>query len=229
MAVDPNAPLPAEAQPSSQQDAQPDQAGAWRSWMANPDNRTSLIQFGLALAAPMGYGETPLSHIAGAVGQAGEAATRSQELRRKDELSEANLATKQAQLESTATRAGAAASNISNQAEKLQLQQQLGQLQRGTDMYKQYQAAKLLDPTLTPQRFRMEYDALIGGRVGPGAGAIPAGGAAPQQPQQQYVPGRSYTFNGTRYIYNPGAGGANPQIAPGKPGSPWELASSGGQ
>lgn len=62
-----------------------DLPGQWGQWLEQPGNRQFLLQAGLALAQPTGLGQTPLGHVAQAVGEGGEALTRIDEEARKDE------------------------------------------------------------------------------------------------------------------------------------------------
>lgn len=48
----------------------------WRAWVQQPQNRTALLQTGLALMQPLSLGQSPIGHIADAIGQGGEARDR---------------------------------------------------------------------------------------------------------------------------------------------------------
>jgi hypothetical protein len=50
-----------------------DLTGGWNKWINKPNNRAALMQFGIAMLQPMGFGETGLGHLASSVGSAGEA------------------------------------------------------------------------------------------------------------------------------------------------------------
>jgi hypothetical protein len=124
---------PQASMPSAPQGA-PDttqQAGGWRDWIGRPDNRAALMQFGIAMLQPVGVGETPLSHAAGAVGHAGEAAGRvqGQELKEREVSSKEDLRSAQANAaEARATTAGArsdtAAARLGIAQQGLDLKQQ---------------------------------------------------------------------------------------------------------
>lgn len=54
----------------------PGLADRWRAWVQQPQNRTALLQTGLALMQPLSLGQSPIGHIADAIGQGGEARDR---------------------------------------------------------------------------------------------------------------------------------------------------------
>lgn len=58
---------------------QPDLAGRWRNWLADPVNRASLLQTGIALLQPMTGGQSPIGHIASSIGQGAALQGRYQE------------------------------------------------------------------------------------------------------------------------------------------------------
>ena len=51
-------------------------AGAWKDFLNAPGNHAALIQFGIKALQPISPGQTPIGHLANAVGEAGEARTR---------------------------------------------------------------------------------------------------------------------------------------------------------
>lgn len=51
-----------------------DLASGWNSWLDKPNNRAALMQFGIAMLQPIGFGENFGSHFGNAVGAAGAAA-----------------------------------------------------------------------------------------------------------------------------------------------------------
>lgn len=96
--------------PSPEQ--QSDIAGQWRNWMADENNRAALMQFGVSLMQPMGFGQNVAGHVGQAVGSVGEMATRRGEMERRDREadSKAELRASQANLaESRAANAGVSA------------------------------------------------------------------------------------------------------------------------
>lgn len=56
-----------------------------------PTARSALLSFGLQAMQPTGIGQTPMGHIAQAIGAAGEAVTRNELMDQKQELAEAKL------------------------------------------------------------------------------------------------------------------------------------------
>lgn len=59
-----------------QQQAGPGLAEQWRGFFQDPANRAFMLQTGLALMQQPAYGQNLSSHVAGAIGQGGEAAGR---------------------------------------------------------------------------------------------------------------------------------------------------------
>src|SRR5262245_56997727 len=51
----------------------PEVRNAWDGFLSNPDNQAALIQFGISLMQPMGFGQTPMGHLGQAIGSAGAA------------------------------------------------------------------------------------------------------------------------------------------------------------
>ena len=180
----------------SQDNSQPDYAGAWKSWITNPENRASMMQMGIALMQPIGLGQTPIGHFGQALGQGGEAADRVREQGNRDELSEARVRLNESRTENLETRAGAAAANIGLQQENLELKKLLGIFDRSAKMQEQYQKAKLLEPSLTPEQFvrqNRQFAILEGQSMGNTSAAGPQ--------QGQFKPGDVY--KGYRYKGGP--------------------------
>jgi len=78
----------------------------WQGWIGNPNNRAALMQFGMAMLQPLGYGETSMSHFANAVGAAGGASGRVTEAEQQARKSET-----EAQLRESRAMAAEAAAN----------------------------------------------------------------------------------------------------------------------
>lgn len=51
----------------------------WGNWLSDGGNRAALIQFGLSMTQPLGFGENFLSKVGSSVGEAGQAKARYQE------------------------------------------------------------------------------------------------------------------------------------------------------
>jgi hypothetical protein len=54
----------------------PDLFSRWGQALEDPSTRASLLQIGLQLMQPMGFGQSPMGHLAQAIGAGGEAASR---------------------------------------------------------------------------------------------------------------------------------------------------------
>lgn len=67
------APRPATASPGANMS---DLYSGWNDWINKPNNRAALMQFGIAMLQPVGFGESAVGHFANAVGAAGEAHRR---------------------------------------------------------------------------------------------------------------------------------------------------------
>lgn len=190
---DANAMAPGQpAQPTTQQNAGPDYAGAWRSWIGNPENRAALMQMGIALMQPIGLGQTALGHVGQAIGQGGEAADRVRAQSERSALQEAKTSELETRAASAETRAASAAANLGLQSENLELKKLLGVFDRSAKMQEQYQKAKLLDPSLTPEAFvqqNRQFAILEGKNLG-------VGGAATGAQPRNYEIGKTYTFQG---------------------------------
>jgi len=52
------------------------QPGAWKAWVAQPENRAMLVQAGIALLQPTGVGQTMAGHVGSAIGSGMEARDR---------------------------------------------------------------------------------------------------------------------------------------------------------
>jgi hypothetical protein len=101
-----------------------DLAGQWRNWMANDNNRAALMQFGVSMMSPMGFGQNPTGHIGQALGSVGELGSRreAEDLKRQDADSKQDLRASQAQL--AESRAANAGSGAARQADRLQFQRE---------------------------------------------------------------------------------------------------------
>ena len=51
-------------------------AGAWKDFLNAPGNHAALIQFGIKALQPISPGQSPMGHLANALGEAGEARSR---------------------------------------------------------------------------------------------------------------------------------------------------------
>lgn len=164
--------------PSAPQGAPPttDLAKGWSDWVARPDNRAALMQFGIAMMQPLGLGETPLSHAASAIGQGGEAAQRvqgqeqkSQELESKQSLRESQAQLAEARAATAGSRSDTSAARLDLARERLGMQQQTMDANTriramlGYQAYqKQYAQNALINPAQGPQLSFDEWAAQMG-------------------------------------------------------------------
>ena len=181
-------------------------ADKWRSWISDEKNRTAMMQFGISLMQPIGYGQTPLGHLGQAIGSAGEAYSR----RKGQEIAEEEAGSKQSLREAQAIAAEAGASGreqtaaareiaANAAAERARLYGEIGRETAVDRLQKQFGEQRLLNPKLTFEEF-MKERATISRTTGiapPGAatGAVSggprtAGGGTPES----YVAGQVYTF-----------------------------------
>lgn len=189
---------PQGATPQPAQSATSDYAGAWRSWLGDPENRASLMQFGVSMLQPVGVGQSQLGHFASSVGSAGEAATRVRDeaMARQKLQAETNLREQSANL--AEQKAATAAQNLGLQGELLELRRQVGQGAQADALMKGYADAKLLDKTLTPEKYMETYGIFYKGKLGTaktglgGAGASTAGAATGAPTATKIVNGKTY-------------------------------------
>lgn len=71
----------------------------WDTFLGSPGGMTALLQFGINMSQPPHFGDTTMSMLGRAVGGAGEAVTRQQELERKDRESESRIELQEARAE----------------------------------------------------------------------------------------------------------------------------------
>lgn len=63
----------------------------WDSWLQRPGNRTALLQMGVNLMQPQGFGQTTAGAIGQAIGAGGEAVGRSEDIDLKSQLADAKM------------------------------------------------------------------------------------------------------------------------------------------
>lgn len=171
---------PEEVPPQPAQSATNDVAGAWRQWLTNPENKASLMQFGISMLQPIGVGQSQAGHFASSVGQAGEAATRlqNQDLARRKAESDISLKEERANL--AAERAGMTGQNLQLQYELMEMKRMLGSSQRAAELMKNYEAAKLLNPDLKLDDYMKRHQQAIqliqSQEGGGGGGSLPSAG-----------------------------------------------------
>lgn len=116
----------------------PDVAGLTQQWddfLQRPGNRQALLQIGLNLMQPVGFGQTTGGHIAQAIGAGGEAVDRAANSDLKDRLAEAKLEDADARLGISQQVADATTSRANTAARRLE---QAGATKRGglTDAFR---------------------------------------------------------------------------------------------
>ena len=180
-------------------------ADKWRNWIGDERNRTAMIQFGINLMQPIGYGQTPLGHLGQAIGAAGEAVSR----RKKEDIAEEEAGSKQTlrEAQAVAAEAGAAgreqtatAREIAARAaaERARLYGELGYGTEAAKAQKDFLEAQVINPKMTEEQF-LEQRKRFQQRIPGGAGTPPTvsgaaiGGGGGTTPQQ-YIPKQVYTF-----------------------------------
>jgi hypothetical protein len=203
----PTSPL---AVPQQEDASQPDVQGAWKSWMGDEKNRAALMQFGLALTQPMGWGQNNIGHIGSALGQAGEAAGRQEAAQLKMDSEGSKSTLREAQAGAAESRANVAVERSSLGADKLQLERERLDMQRGqgnqkyaTALMKQFEDAKVFNPKLTLEEYMARNPQMIAilkqeaGMGGGGSGTRPSGkGSAALPPPKVGDKRGAYTYMG---------------------------------
>jgi hypothetical protein len=175
-------------------------------FLNQPGAQAALLNFGISMMQPRGYGDTFAGQFGRAVGAGGEAATRG-------ELQGANIEKSEALAEAARSRAGEAGARLEGSLERTRLQQRV-KLAAGYSKYRSeiedrnrkrqrdYEAAKFLQPDLQPppmeplmglDEYLAQQERLTGGLNIPPptgtSGAKPGGnaGQAPQNPTDRRV------------------------------------------
>jgi hypothetical protein len=163
--------------------------------MGDPENRASLMQFGISMLQPVGVGQSQLGHFASSIGQAGEAAgrVRAEQMAQDKLASETNLKEQSANL--AEAKAASAAQNLGMQGELLELRRQVGAGAQADALMKGYVDAKLLDKTLTPETYMETYGKFDKGKLGAaaqGLGPSSAGAATGAPTATRVINGKTY-------------------------------------
>jgi hypothetical protein len=193
-----------EAQPQQSQGS--DVAGAWRDWLTNPENRASLMQFGVSMLQPVGVGQSQAGHFGQALGQAGEAATRvrAEDLAKRKAESEIQYKEERGNL--AAERANVAGQNLQLQQEKLELQRLLGHSAQAEKLMKDYEDAKILNKNLKLEDFlrnRQQTIRAIQAQSGIGAGTGDVTAAATPSGRTKVVGGKTYVERNGKWYAQP--------------------------
>jgi hypothetical protein len=115
---------PFDVVPNPSPEQQSDIAGQWKNWLANEGNRAALMQFGVAMMAPMGFGQNVAGHVGQAVGSVGELATRRGEAERKDRETDSRAELRSAQATVAEARAANAGSGAARAADRLSMERE---------------------------------------------------------------------------------------------------------
>lgn len=155
---------PFQVIPNPSPEQQSDLAGQWRNWIANENNRAALMQFGVGLMQPMGFGQNVAGHVGQAIGGVGELASRRQaaDLKQQEADSKADLRTAQASV--AEARAANAGSGAARAADRLAFERErlgVSQLVRNQQLrlnarkaYDSYKAKADADNALLPSAQR---------------------------------------------------------------------------
>lgn len=226
MQVDPNAPM------GGTDASAPDVQSEWQNWLGNDANRAAMMQFGIALTQPMGWGQNTIGHIGAALGSAGEAAGRQQTAQRAQDQSDSKATLREAQAQTAEARAGVAQAQsglaegklgiaegklglagqkLGLDAQRLQQQGQLGRIQRLAPIIKQFDEWK--GNVLNPQpnatfddylKDRPQLKAIVEDAMKE-TGAGSSGKA--------FKDGDIQSYNGVRYRYDASKGPASSREA----------------
>lgn len=131
---------PAKPLPSPEEQRQ--LADKWRGWLDNPDNSAALMQAGIALMQPMGFGQTPIGHFGNALGEAGEAMSRRAKQTKEDAEAESKMQARERRAEDRERRAGIAEQNAGLSSQRAQNQLTLGLIRQHQQMVRDYETAK---------------------------------------------------------------------------------------
>lgn len=94
-----------------------DLASQWGAALNDPGFRTGLMQFGLQMMQPMGFGQTPAGHFAQSIGAGGEAVARNEKLDIAKTEADSKQELRSSQAQNAETRANAAVQNAQSQAD----------------------------------------------------------------------------------------------------------------
>lgn len=208
----------AQAQPENQAPAQSagsDLAGQWRSWIDAPGNRAALLQFGISLMQPMGYGQNALGHVGQALGSAGEAVQRQrgQQLKEEEAASKMDLRAAQAERAEAGARVAGMGSEVAAERariaqEQLQLRQAIDPVQRARELEKDRQEANLKRsvlglPELSEEAYFKSIERTARAiRGSQGSQGVGGGGVSQQFQEGQIYPirGRDGTVKRMRFL-----------------------------
>lgn len=157
--------------PNPTPEQQGDLATRWRGFLADPESRASLMQFGLQLSQPVALGQNTLGHIGQAVGAGGEAATRVRaedrleaESARKERDTDSRAELRSAQADSAGARAGTAEARANTAAVRAAAENdRLSNTRESNTNRALIQAQGLFQKEVADVRKRNENSSLMGG------------------------------------------------------------------
>lgn len=204
-----------QATPNPTPEQQSDIAGQWRSWMANGDNRAALMQFGVSLMSPMGFGQTPAGHVAQGLGSVGEMSGRREAMDLKAQDADSKQELRGAQATAAEARAATAGQGAARSADRLTFQRErldsdlrnsstrirLSGLLRYQQARKAHDDNQLLVPPAQRTSFpapdewfrTMGLGDAMGGGSPDGEGANPAPASSNIPPLSSRIKGQTYT------------------------------------
>jgi len=162
---------PFNPQYSPQEEVRQDPVGLadqWRSFLADPASRASLMSFGAQLSQPVAPGNNWAGHIGQATGAAGEAATKAFSLEQGDIEKESKQVLREAQANAATSRAETAETRASTYQQRVDSQNQLSDQKAQTEENRRkfleaqsellYGRADKLKDDILAQQMRAEAD-----------------------------------------------------------------------
>lgn len=101
-----------------------DLSGQWKNWLANENNRAAMMQFGISLMQPMGFGQNVAGHVGQAIGSTGELASRRQAADMKQQELDSKAELRGAQAAAAEARAARAGETTARQSDRLAFQRE---------------------------------------------------------------------------------------------------------
>lgn len=150
---------------------QGDLAQRWRGFLADPESRAALMQFGLQLSQPVALGQNTLGHIGQSIGAGGEAAGRVRaeerteaEAARRERETDSRSELRSAQADSAAARSSAAEARAGTAAVRAAAETDRLNMTRDSNTNRALlQAQGLFQKEVSDVRKRNENAALVGG------------------------------------------------------------------
>lgn len=192
-----------------------DIADQWSTFLEAPGGRAALLQAGIAMSQPLSWGQSNFGAFTGALGSAGEAATRAEVLDTKRQESESKMMLREAQAGAAESRAGAAGTKLEAAQLRAQTQREAMQLRAWSDLRKGYETYR--------KNVETENSNIL--RTAPPTPIMPIEQWIQSQPSARAAAEASGLF-GTQGVTQPGtysspqAPASTPQTAPQAPPNP---------